>query len=189
MILPYNFTAKWCEMYILGLMSEYIKIYPWYQTRYKYIVIGYMHMCTHTQNQWHYILLSMLQAILLCKPKIEDAGVPAGCQCDKEGNIYVADMRLGILKVTQSGYFTQVVNRVLTSPISPLKFVLGWPTHILSSPFSFFPFVYPFFFPFAYPLFLLGCCIHLPLFLWEGEREERKRKEKRWIKKQWWIGT
>lgn len=112
-------------MYILGLMSEYIKIYPWYQTRYKYIVIGYMHMCTHTQNQWHYILLSMLQAILLCKPKIEDAGVPAGCQCDKEGNIYVADMRLGILKVTQSGYFTQVVNRVLTSPISPLKFVLG----------------------------------------------------------------
>ncbi|KAK7099756.1 diisopropyl-fluorophosphatase-like [Littorina saxatilis] len=46
---------------------------------------------------------------LVCEPSVgEDGGVPAGCQCDKEGNIYVADMRLGILKVTPSGQYQQL---------------------------------------------------------------------------------
>jgi hypothetical protein len=38
----------------------------------------------------------------------EDGGIPAGCQCDKEGNIYVADMRLGILKISKTGECKQV---------------------------------------------------------------------------------
>ena len=37
-----------------------------------------------------------------------EGGVPAGCQADREGDLYVADMRLGILKVTPDGDFTQV---------------------------------------------------------------------------------
>ncbi|KAK7495006.1 hypothetical protein BaRGS_00013646 [Batillaria attramentaria] len=49
------------------------------------------------------------QSTVLCEPNVNGyGGIPAGCQCDKEGIIYVADMRLGILKVSQSGEFTQV---------------------------------------------------------------------------------
>ncbi|CAL1528121.1 unnamed protein product [Lymnaea stagnalis] len=46
---------------------------------------------------------------LFCEPKVNnDGGIPAGCQADREGNLYVADMRLGILKVTSSGDFQQL---------------------------------------------------------------------------------
>ncbi|XP_025081198.1 diisopropyl-fluorophosphatase-like isoform X2 [Pomacea canaliculata] len=69
---------------------------------------GNFFMVAPDTGEIYNVNLQEKRAILLCKPKIEDAGVPAGCQCDKEGNIYVADMRLGILKVTQSGYFTQL---------------------------------------------------------------------------------
>ena len=52
---------------------------------------------------------NVLQASLLCEPVVGGyGGIPAGCQCDKEGNLYVADMRLGILKVTPTGDFQQV---------------------------------------------------------------------------------
>ena len=55
------------------------------------------------------IFENVLQTSLLCEPVVgEDGGIPAGCQCDKEGNIYVADMRLGILKVAPTGDFKQV---------------------------------------------------------------------------------
>ena len=37
-----------------------------------------------------------------------EGGIPAGCQCDKDGNLWIADMRLGIIKVTQDGHMTQV---------------------------------------------------------------------------------
>ena len=33
--------------------------------------------------------------------------MPAGCQFDKDGNLYVADMMLGILKITQDGSYSQ----------------------------------------------------------------------------------
>eukprot|EP00117_Sycon_ciliatum_P028261 scpid69408/ scgid0195/ Diisopropyl-fluorophosphatase len=35
-----------------------------------------------------------------CQPSTkEHGGIPAGCQTDKDGNIWIADMRLGLLKV------------------------------------------------------------------------------------------
>jgi len=53
--------------------------------------------------------LSSGQKSLLCEPQVDGhGGIPAGCQTDKAGNIYVADMRLGLLTVTPSGQFTQV---------------------------------------------------------------------------------
>lgn len=37
-------------------------------------------------------------------------GIPAGCQFDRHSNLYVADMRLGILKVNiTDGSFQQVM--------------------------------------------------------------------------------
>ncbi|KAK6990866.1 diisopropyl-fluorophosphatase [Biomphalaria glabrata] len=46
---------------------------------------------------------------VLCEPVINgDGGIPAGCQTDKHGNIYVADMRLGILLVQPNGDFEQL---------------------------------------------------------------------------------
>ncbi|ESP05381.1 hypothetical protein LOTGIDRAFT_227997 [Lottia gigantea] len=49
------------------------------------------------------------QANVLCLPVINgDGGAPAGCQCDKDGNIMIADMRLGILKVQSNGHYTQI---------------------------------------------------------------------------------
>ncbi|KAK6188060.1 hypothetical protein SNE40_004324 [Patella caerulea] len=46
---------------------------------------------------------------VLCSPSVDGyGGIPAGCQVDKEGNIMVADMRLGILKVQPNGAFSQV---------------------------------------------------------------------------------
>ncbi|KAH9496820.1 hypothetical protein Btru_010371 [Bulinus truncatus] len=46
---------------------------------------------------------------VVCEPTVNgDGGIPAGCQTDKEGNIYVADMRLGILFVQPDGHFEQL---------------------------------------------------------------------------------
>uniref|UniRef100_A0A0B6ZM12 SMP-30/Gluconolactonase/LRE-like region domain-containing protein n=1 Tax=Arion vulgaris TaxID=1028688 RepID=A0A0B6ZM12_9EUPU len=46
---------------------------------------------------------------LVCAPSVNgEGGIPAGCQADKEGNLYVADMRLGILHVKPNGEFTQL---------------------------------------------------------------------------------
>ncbi|XP_071118676.1 diisopropyl-fluorophosphatase-like [Haliotis cracherodii] len=53
--------------------------------------------------------LKTKQVTVLCEPVVEgEGGVPAGCQCDKEGNLWIADMRHGIIKVTQDGQMTQV---------------------------------------------------------------------------------
>ena len=53
--------------------------------------------------------MSFLQVDLLCEPSVDGCGgIPAGCQCDKENNIWIADMRLGVIRVTPSGQFTQV---------------------------------------------------------------------------------
>jgi len=44
-----------------------------------------------------------------CSPCIDgDGGIPAGLQSDRQGNLWVADMRLGLLKVTPQGELTQV---------------------------------------------------------------------------------
>ncbi|CAG5123188.1 unnamed protein product [Candidula unifasciata] len=49
------------------------------------------------------------QAELVCAPNVDGhGGIPAGCQADREGNLYVADMRLGILHVKPNGEFTQL---------------------------------------------------------------------------------
>lgn len=59
---------------------------------------------------------------VLCEPRGDGVGgIPAGCQCDKEGNIYVADMRLGILKVSQKGEFQQVKANLNEHPHPSLK--------------------------------------------------------------------
>lgn len=44
-----------------------------------------------------------------CVPWVENfGGRPAGCQSDRDGNIWIADMRLGILKYTPGGDCMQV---------------------------------------------------------------------------------
>jgi len=48
------------------------------------------------------------QKNVVCEPNIEGGGIPAGCQSDKEGNLYVADMRLGILTMKPNGTYKQV---------------------------------------------------------------------------------
>ncbi|KAL4236759.1 hypothetical protein ACF0H5_005144 [Mactra antiquata] len=43
---------------------------------------------------------------IVCTPKDgEYGGIPAGCQCDLDNNIWIADMRLGILKMETSGQY------------------------------------------------------------------------------------
>src|SRR4030042_6297813 len=44
-------------------------------------------------------------------------GVPAGLQCDKEDNLWVADMKLGIFKVTPAGKLEHVVATYQGAPI------------------------------------------------------------------------
>ena len=46
----------------------------------------------------------------MCIPRVDgNGGIPAGCQAEKDGSLWVADMRLGILKVNpQDGTFTQI---------------------------------------------------------------------------------
>lgn len=49
------------------------------------------------------------QKTVICEPEVNSfGGIPAGCQSDKEGNLYVADMRLGILSVKPNGDFKQI---------------------------------------------------------------------------------
>ena len=49
------------------------------------------------------------QPTVVCSPKDGDiGGIPAGCQCDLGNNIWIADMRLGILKMDQNGKYQQV---------------------------------------------------------------------------------
>ncbi|GFR81472.1 diisopropyl-fluorophosphatase [Elysia marginata] len=56
--------------------------------------------------------LSSKQVEVICEPNIDgNGGIPAGCQVDKEGNLYVADMRLGILYVKPDGTFTQIAEK------------------------------------------------------------------------------
>ncbi|KAL8583560.1 hypothetical protein ACOMHN_028331 [Nucella lapillus] len=54
--------------------------------------------------------LDTQKASVVCEPSVRgEGGIPAGCQCDRHGNILVADMRLGILKVSPSGDFKQLI--------------------------------------------------------------------------------
>lgn len=46
------------------------------------------------------VILIFTQAEVICGPSINGyGGIPAGCQMDKDGFLWVADMRLGLLKV------------------------------------------------------------------------------------------
>ena len=55
------------------------------------------------------LLLLYFQSTLACAPKDGDCGgIPAGCQCDLDNNIWIADMRLGILKMDTDGNYEQV---------------------------------------------------------------------------------
>lgn len=46
---------------------------------------------------------------VLCEPAVGGfGGVPAGCQCDKDNVLWIADMRLGLITVGKQGTFTQV---------------------------------------------------------------------------------
>ena len=52
------------------------------------------------------------QTTILCEPNIDGyGGVPAGCQCDKDNVIWIADMRLGILTMDKSGNVKQVLSK------------------------------------------------------------------------------
>ncbi|CAC5377576.1 Diisopropyl-fluorophosphatase [Mytilus coruscus] len=53
--------------------------------------------------------LDTCKSTVICEPNIDGfGGIPAGCQCDKNNTIWIADMRLGILTMNQSGQFNQV---------------------------------------------------------------------------------
>ncbi|XP_029641994.1 diisopropyl-fluorophosphatase [Octopus sinensis] len=46
---------------------------------------------------------------ILCEPEIDGyGGIPAGCQFDRLDNLFVADMRLGLLQVKLDGTYKQV---------------------------------------------------------------------------------
>ncbi|XP_045157720.1 diisopropyl-fluorophosphatase-like [Mercenaria mercenaria] len=46
---------------------------------------------------------------ILCSPQDGDrGGIPAGCQCDLDNNIWIADMALGILRMDTSGKYQQM---------------------------------------------------------------------------------
>lgn len=50
-----------------------------------------------------------LQSSVLCEPAVGGfGGVPAGCQCDKNNVLWIADMRLGLITVDKQGTFIQV---------------------------------------------------------------------------------
>ncbi|CAH1775577.1 unnamed protein product [Owenia fusiformis] len=56
--------------------------------------------------------LEIKQASVLVAPSVDGfGGIPAGCQCDLDNNIWVADMTLGILKVKQDGTFQQIATK------------------------------------------------------------------------------
>ena len=49
------------------------------------------------------------QPQVFCTPTVAgNGGMPAGCEPDRQGNLWVADMRLGILKVKDTGECEQV---------------------------------------------------------------------------------
>ncbi|KAK3090074.1 hypothetical protein FSP39_008960 [Pinctada imbricata] len=51
-------------------------------------------------------------AEVLVEPSIDgNGGIPAGCQSDKDNNIWIADMRLGIIKVHPDGKFVQICQK------------------------------------------------------------------------------
>ncbi|GAB1603366.1 diisopropyl-fluorophosphatase-like [Argonauta hians] len=53
--------------------------------------------------------LNVNQTCILCEPEINGyGGIPAGCQFDRSDNLFVADMRLGLLKVKLDGTYSQV---------------------------------------------------------------------------------
>ncbi|XP_063421626.1 diisopropyl-fluorophosphatase-like [Mytilus trossulus] len=53
--------------------------------------------------------LDTCKSTVICEPNIDGfGGIPAGCQCDKNNMIWIADMRLGILSMNQSGQFNQL---------------------------------------------------------------------------------
>ena len=55
------------------------------------------------------MLFIYFQSEVVCSPKVDEyGGIPAGCQCDKDNNIWIADMRLGILKMDTAGNYEQV---------------------------------------------------------------------------------
>ncbi|XP_013398179.1 diisopropyl-fluorophosphatase-like [Lingula anatina] len=61
----------------------------------------------------HLVDLDTSHVTQICAPKVgSDGGIPAGLQCDKENNLWVADMRLGILRVnTKDGTFQQIARK------------------------------------------------------------------------------
>ena len=61
----------------------------------------------------------MFQTEVMCAPQdVPDGGIPAGCQCDLDNSIWVADMRLGILHMDPSGNFKQVFVNALVNILS-----------------------------------------------------------------------
>lgn len=66
----------------------------------------------------------MFQVEVVCTPYDgEFGGIPAGCQCDLQNNIWIADMRLGILKMDPTGTYKQVSCKPL--PITPFALYLA----------------------------------------------------------------
>jgi hypothetical protein len=75
-----------------------------------YIIIIFLPLFYNLfKNQIRYYFF---QTTILCEPNIDGyGGVPAGCQCDKDNVIWIADMRLGILTMDKSGNFKQVLSK------------------------------------------------------------------------------
>ncbi|WAR23310.1 DFPA-like protein [Mya arenaria] len=55
---------------------------------------------------------------VMCSPRDGcDGGIPAGCQCDHDNNILIADMRLGILRMDSEGKYSQLFKKDSTDRI------------------------------------------------------------------------
>lgn len=66
------------------------------------------------QNR-HWIRLNLIrnciiyQSVVISAPSIDGfGGIPAGLQSDKDSNLWIADMRLGLIKLSPDGMLTQV---------------------------------------------------------------------------------
>ena len=58
---------------------------------------------THNAYDKSDISIGTQQAEVLCSPSFGGfGGIPAGCQTDKSGDLWVADMRLGLLHINHS---------------------------------------------------------------------------------------
>uniref|UniRef100_UPI0021C4C9AF Diisopropyl-fluorophosphatase n=1 Tax=synthetic construct TaxID=32630 RepID=UPI0021C4C9AF len=78
-----------------------------------YIVAPYVEVNGKPAGEILRIDLKTGKKTVICKPEVNGyGGIPAGCQCDRDANqLFVADMRLGLLVVQTDGTFEEIAKK------------------------------------------------------------------------------